>query len=110
MPKADDYQPLEQSDRDELKRLRRDMEASSLGDKPYSMSAMKLQRLIELEAAEIRDYTHMSLQPERRYTLAEIEQLAIQWRDENEATTDAQWIVSHLIAWLKKREREVGNG
>ena len=44
---------------------------------------------------------------ERLYTLAELETLAKEWRDENEATVDAQWTVSHLFAWLKKREREV---
>lgn len=46
---------------------------------------------------------------ERLYTLAEIEALAKQWRDENEVTNDAQWIVSHLITWLARREKECGN-
>ena len=104
MPKADDY-------RDELRRLRRDMEVSSLGDRPCSMSAMKLQRLIELEAAEIRDYAHMSLQPERRYTLAEVEQLASDYC--NDATSAARLEdrlrLSLFIQHLKKREREVGD-
>lgn len=46
--------------------------------------------------------------PERRYTLAQIEQLAVQWRNENEVTNDAQWVVSHLLAWLAKREQGRG--
>lgn len=39
------------------------------------------------------------------YTLAELIELAKQWRDENGATTDAQWVVSHLFQWLAKREQ-----
>lgn len=41
---------MEDDERDELQRLQREMELSSLGDKPYSIAAVKLQRLIELES------------------------------------------------------------
>lgn len=44
--------------------------------------------------------------PPRRYTLEQVETLAKEWAVENEATNDARWIVSGLIAWLAKRERE----
>lgn len=44
------------------------------------------------------------------YTVVEIEQLAQEWAAENEATTDARWVVRGLIAWLKKQEQEVGDG
>lgn len=40
------------------------------------------------------------------YTLAELNELAKQWANENEATNDARWIVSGLLAWLGKKERE----
>lgn len=40
------------------------------------------------------------------YTLAELNELAKRWADENEATNDARWIVSGLLAWLGKKERE----
>lgn len=45
-------------------------------------------------------------QPVRLYTLARLEQLAKQWRDELGLTSEdgAPWAVSHLLAWLKKRE------
>lgn len=36
----------------ELRQLRREMDLSSLGDKPYSIAAAKLGRLIELEKIE----------------------------------------------------------
>lgn len=42
----------------------------------------------------------------KSYTLAELEGWAKQWAIENEATNDARWIVSHLFAWLKRREKE----
>lgn len=44
--------------------------------------------------------------PPRRYTLEQIEALAKKWAKENEATNDARWIVSGLLAWLAKREWE----
>lgn len=37
---------------DELERLRREFQQSSLGDRPPSMAAEKLRRLIELERQE----------------------------------------------------------
>lgn len=39
-------------EREELKALRREMDLSSLGDRPQSIAAGKLGRLIELEAKE----------------------------------------------------------
>lgn len=47
----------------------------------------------------------------QRYTLAELEQLAKQWRDELGLTSEdgAPWAVSHLLQWLQKRE-EGGDG
>lgn len=43
------------SEHKELAELRREMDLSSLGDKPYSIAANKLRRLIVLEAAEAND-------------------------------------------------------
>jgi hypothetical protein len=40
------------TEHDELQQLRQEMERSSLGDKPYSIAANKLRRLIELESKE----------------------------------------------------------
>lgn len=46
---------------------------------------------------------------ERRYTLDEFEVLAKQWLDEFQVTGGGtEWAISHLIQYLKKREREVG--
>lgn len=52
----------------------------------------------------LRFHSHDDVE-RQRYTLDEIERLARRWRDENEATNDAQWIVTHLLAWLRKQER-----
>lgn len=43
---------------------------------------------------------------QRLYTLAEIDQLAKQWRDENHISVDTQFAVSHLLLWLQQREKE----
>lgn len=43
------------------------------------------------------------------YTLAQLERLAQDWASENEATNDARWIVSGLLAWLAKREQGKGS-
>lgn len=48
--------------------------------------------------------------PPTRYTLNNIRALAEQWATENEATTDARWIVSGLLAWLAKREQGEESG
>jgi hypothetical protein len=40
---------VDDSDTEELRQLEREMDVSSLGDKPYSIAASKLRRLIELE-------------------------------------------------------------
>lgn len=58
MVKADDYvdvsaTPLTDDEREELQELRAEMELSSLGDRPHSIAAHKLARLIELEAREV---------------------------------------------------------
>lgn len=45
-------------DAKELSRLRREMESHSLGDKPTSMAADKLRRLIELETIESERKRH----------------------------------------------------
>ena len=42
----------------------------------------------------------------KSYTLAELNELAKQWANENEATNDARWIVSGLLAWLGKKGRK----
>lgn len=49
---------------------------------------------------------HQPKSPSPSYTLAELNELAKRWADENEATNDARWIVSGLLAWLGKKERE----
>lgn len=48
--------------------------------------------------------------PPARYTLKEIEVLAKEWRDANHVPNDIQLAVSHLLAWLARREREGRDG
>lgn len=44
-----------------------------------------------------------------KYTLDELEQLARQWCDEFDANDVARLTVSTLIAWARRREKEVGD-
>lgn len=46
---------MSDGEREELAELRREMNLSSLGDKPYSIAANKLRRLIQLETQESDD-------------------------------------------------------
>ena len=43
------------NERDELEELRHEMHLNSLGDRPHSMAAGKLRRMIQLEAQEAED-------------------------------------------------------
>lgn len=43
------------------------------------------------------------------YTLAELAKLAERWAIEDKILATDRWLVSSLIAWLAKKERE-GNG
>jgi len=43
---------MSEDERVELEELRREMQLNSLGDRPQSMAAFKLRRLIQLEATE----------------------------------------------------------
>lgn len=67
---------MDADERSELQRLRREMEICSLGDRPSSMSALRLGRLIELEAREIQDYAARQLNHQHRYTLGDLNVLA----------------------------------
>lgn len=49
---------------------------------------------------------HLKIASSPSYTLKEIEALAKEWAKENEATNDARWIMSGLLSWLARRERE----
>lgn len=46
---------MSDSEREELEELRREMHLNSLGDRPHSMAAEKLRRMIQLEAQETKD-------------------------------------------------------
>lgn len=65
-----------------------------------------LEEYVAIRRLRDKDLNRRITQPSKSYTLADIEQLAREWATENEATTDARWIVSSLIAWLQRRERE----
>lgn len=54
---------------------------------------------------------HLKIASSPSYTLAEIEQLTREFVAEQEGDTDMlQWTFSIWLAWLAKREREVGDG
>lgn len=95
-------------ERDEMRRLRREMELSGLGDKPFSMPAMRLQRLIDLEAKEICDYATNALLPSPSYTLAELRELSKEYLTTSQLTDTLtpELILSSLLAWLGKKERK----
>lgn len=79
---------MDVSERDELRRLRREMELCSLGDRPQSIAASKLQRLIELEAREIHDYATKQLNGGTRYSIGDLSIAAMDFINENDASRD----------------------
>ena len=44
-----------------------------------------------------------------KYTLDELEQLAREWCDESHTSVQDRLVVSTMISWARKREREVGD-
>lgn len=116
-------------EREELEELRREMHLNSLGDRPHGMPALKLRRLIQLEAQDrikafcwvCRSYhglvaakcpsTRVKVSQSPSYTLAEMRDLMLQWIHEQQGETDMlQWSFSIFLEWLAKREKEVGDG
>lgn len=43
---------------------------------------------------------------ERLYTLKEVEELGREWAKTRDLTSNDRWLISHLFAWLKRREKE----
>lgn len=119
MPKADDYRPL-----DETRPMRivevEDAPCQHLHASNYDPAEVVQGQPVQVLGDGLMWCFDCSrffrlILPPRRYTLAQVEQLIRDYCDEWEHKTESTQIefrlgLSLLIEWLKKREREVGDG
>lgn len=65
---------------------------------------MKVIRSSACPGHYMKTSNHQSSSPS--YTLADLERLAEQWAIEHRILATHRWMVSNLLAWLARKERE----